>query len=994
MAVESVGQIGVDLVVNKNSFDKQMAGIAGLAKKAGAALAAAFAVKKIADFGASCVALGSDLAEVQNVVDSTFKTMSAQVNDFAKQAASSFGLSETMAKKFTGTFGAMARAFGFSEQAAYDMSTALTGLSGDVASFYNISQDEAYTKLKSVFTGETESLKDLGIVMTQTALDAYALANGYGKTTAKMTEAEKVALRYKFVQQQLTIASGDFIRTSDGWANQVRILTLQFDSFKAAIGQGLINVLTPVIKTVNLLMARLVKLGGIFQSFTERIMGKKASQNIASGMDAAADASAAVDGNISSAGKSAKQLTKALAGFDELNVLSSTDTNSSGGGTAGDGAFDIPTLVDPQDAEVAEGAFDRLFNQAKNLANLFKTGFRAGLGDDFDASLSRMQQHVQSIGDSLKSIFTSPEVTAAAANYAEVVTLNLGKITGSAASIGLSAAENLVGGIDGYLKNNGKRIQDYLVSMMGIHGRMTEISGNLSQALAGVFKSLRSKGAKSITSSIIGMFTNAFMGATEFVGRLAVDLWDVIASPFINNSGAISMALENTFAAVAPVFEDVKEAVDECFDTLLSVYDGSINPMLIAFRDGLTELGGTALDLYNTYIVPALSGISQQFGDFKNQYLSPLITKFGEFAGKVTGAVTAIWDKALKPFIDSFMRDWYPVVADAIKGVGDFFADVGAAIAETLSAVMDALGGLMDFITGIFTGDWELAWTGIKEFFAGIWDAMASVVDQIIHAIYNVIKNVLNLVSNFITNKLSVVKQAFTDKFNDIKSHVTNILNSVKQFVSNTMSSISSGISTALNRIKTGWGSAWTGMKNTVVGIFNAIWSAIKRVINSILGGVETMANGIVRGLNRAIDALNRISFSVPNWVPELGGMSFGFSVPSIPEISIPKLAQGGYVKANTPQLAMIGDNRHQGEVVAPEDKLQEMAASAARAVLQTAEAATTDRLDRIIGVLLELVELVASGRTMEVDGKVLAKTVQRLDREYYKATGNHLFAT
>ena len=156
---ESVGQIGLDLVVNQNNFNRQMAGIQGLAKKAGAALAAAFAIKKIIDFGKSAIELGSDLTEVQNVVDVTFPKMSKQIDAFAKNAALSFGLSETMAKKFTGTFGAMAKAFGFSEGAAYDMSTTLTGLAGDVASFYNLSKDEAYTKLKSVFTGETESLE-------------------------------------------------------------------------------------------------------------------------------------------------------------------------------------------------------------------------------------------------------------------------------------------------------------------------------------------------------------------------------------------------------------------------------------------------------------------------------------------------------------------------------------------------------------------------------------------------------------------------------------------------------------------------------------------------------------------------------------------------------------------------------------------------------------------------------------------------------------------
>ena len=110
---ESVGQIGLDLVVNQSGFNRQMSGIQSLARKAGAALAGAFAVKKLVDFGRSCTQLGSDLAEVQNVVDVTFPHMTAQIDKFAKSAIKDFGLSETMAKQYTGTFGAMAKSFGF-----------------------------------------------------------------------------------------------------------------------------------------------------------------------------------------------------------------------------------------------------------------------------------------------------------------------------------------------------------------------------------------------------------------------------------------------------------------------------------------------------------------------------------------------------------------------------------------------------------------------------------------------------------------------------------------------------------------------------------------------------------------------------------------------------------------------------------------------------------------------------------------------------------------
>lgn len=432
---ESVGQIGLDLVVNKNSFDKQMSGIqrtagkagsslasqmSGFALKIGGALAAAFAVKKIAEFSASCIELGSDLAEVQNVVDVTFPKMSKQVNAFAQNAAQSFGLSETMAKKFTGTFGAMAKAFGFSESAAYDMSTTLTGLAGDVASFYNISQDEAYTKLKSVFTGETETLKDLGIVMTQSALDSYALANGYGKVTAKMSEAEKVALRYKFVQDQLALASGDFIRTSAGWANQVRVLKLQFDSLKATIGQGLINAFTPVIQVINTVLAKLQTLANYFKAFTTALFGNAggsssnalsdAASGVAAVTSAADGASSAVAGVGKAAQKAGKQVNDSLSNIDKLNVMSTSDSNSSGGS----GGSSVPDLGDLSGGELFSNAtispaVDKAIQAvADKLSNAFKAGDYEGIGTYISNGLT----------DALNRI-SWPSIYTAASNFGQ-----------------------------------------------------------------------------------------------------------------------------------------------------------------------------------------------------------------------------------------------------------------------------------------------------------------------------------------------------------------------------------------------------------------------------------------------------------------------------------------------------------------------------------------------------------------------------------------------
>lgn len=426
-----------------NLLGRQFEGLGTIVKRIGFLVGSAFAVGKLIQFGKESIELGSDLAEVQNVVDVTFITMSDKVNEFAKNAMTSAGLSETMAKRYVGTFGAMSKSFGFSEAQAYDMSTALTQLTGDVASFYNISQDLAYIKLKSVFTGETETLKDLGVVMTQSALDQYALANGYGKTTSEMTEQEKVALRLAFVQKQLSAASGDFIRTSDSWANQVRVMQLQLQSLKATVGQGLINIFTPVLKVINILLGKLATLANAFKSFTELITGKKSSGQTSgsgagiAGTDAIADTADQYGQAADNAEKLAdatndtadatKKATKAAKGYlsplDEINNYStdkSADLSPKVPGTTGGLADQMKDAVQNVDyGKMAEGetVLDKISDSAKKLADLlkklwkpFQDAWRKEGKNTIDAAqiaLSGIAKLAKSVGRSLMEVWTN-----------------------------------------------------------------------------------------------------------------------------------------------------------------------------------------------------------------------------------------------------------------------------------------------------------------------------------------------------------------------------------------------------------------------------------------------------------------------------------------------------------------------------------------------------------------------------------------------------------
>lgn len=228
--------------------------------KLGAAIGVAFGVKQLVAFSAQAVETASDLQEVQNVVDTAFGDMAYKMEEFADKAVETYGISKLTAKQTGSTFMAMAKGMGLATSASSDMSIALTGLSADMASFYNVEQSVASTALKSIFTGETETLKQFGVVMTETNLQEFARQQGITKTISKMSQAEKVQLRYNYVMKQTALAQGDFAKTSDGWANQTRILSEHWKEFKATIGNLLLTTMLPFVTVTNSLLSKLQRI--------------------------------------------------------------------------------------------------------------------------------------------------------------------------------------------------------------------------------------------------------------------------------------------------------------------------------------------------------------------------------------------------------------------------------------------------------------------------------------------------------------------------------------------------------------------------------------------------------------------------------------------------------------------------------------------------------------------------------------------------------------
>lgn len=981
------GSIQLDIVTNEKTFKKQMSGINSLAKKAGAALAGAFDVKQVVDFGKECIRLGSDLSEAQNVVDVTFPKMKAQVNDFAKSAAGNFGLSETMAKKFAGAYGAMSKSFGFTEKEAYNMSTALTGLAGDVSSFYNISQDEAYTKLKSVFTGETETLKDLGVVMTQNALDAYAMANGYGKVTAKMSEQEKVALRYKFVQDQLSASAGDFLRTSDSWANQTRYLSLQFESLKASIGQGLINVLAPVLKVINLVVSKLSVLAAKFAELTGRAFGKQDMSGASDSMGEVADGASEASDNVSGIGKAAKKASKemksSMMSFDKMNKLSESSKDSDSGGSAG-GASGGKTAAGTsgQTEKNTGGMLDGLQKKFEALSKLFAKGFKLGAGN-ISGAVKSIIGHLKSIGSSLKEIFTDKAVGAAFKKMVSLFIVNAGKIVGSIVSIGATIADNLLGGFDLFLQGNKERIKKWLVSIFKISGEIAEIRGNFAVAIAEIFSVFRSADAKKLTASLFSVIYSTFAGTTELFLKIGRDILNLITSPIIENKDKIKKALENTIKPVSEAVSKIAETVSGIWDKIQETYDSKAKPLFDSLAKGISGWMTTFLNGYNQHIAPVLDRLSQRFGEVMDTKIRPAIENVVTVWGKLCDTLKMVWENWLQPFVNWCIENVVPVFAKVFEQAGSSIIAVFGSISDTIKGIWDAFSGVCELIQGIVEGDWTKIWNGAKEIVGGIFDAIKGIFATAWNAIKTTFspaivffKGIWNGISGAFSKTITFFQGAFSSAWTAIKAAFS--LDGIKEFFGKVWSGITGVFGSVASWFEGVFSTAWEKVKD-VFCTGSKVFSGIKEGIADVF---KTVVNKIISGINKVIafpfekinGLLNKIRDIGIGGIKPFSGL---WGKDPLPTPKIPALATGGYVKKNTPQLAMIGDNRHQGEVVAPENKLLEMARKAAE---MSGNFGQMDAMIELLGQILSVLQSLDLNVYMDGE-KVTKKIVQTINR-------------
>ena len=658
--------------------------------------------------------------------------------------------------------------------------------------------------------------------MTQSALDQYALANGYGKTTSAMTEQEKVALRLAFVQKQLSAASGDFIRTSDSWANQVRVMQLQLQSLKATVGQGLINLFTPVLKVINTLLGKLATLANAFKSFTELITGKKSSgQTGASGAglvgtdpmadtadqygDAADNAEKLADATNDTA-DATKKATKAAKGYlsplDEINnystdksVDSSSKVPGAPGATGGlaDKMKDAVQNVDYGKVAEGETALDKISKSAEKLAKLLKE-----LWKPFQDAWKKEGKN-----------------TISAANIA------LSGIAKLAKSVGKSLVEVWTNGTGTTM----------LTTMLKIAQNVLKTIGNIASGFADAWNK------NNVGTQIIQNIADALVVIMQFVEKIAEDTATWAANldfyPLLES-------ISNLTATFAPILESIGNILEW-------IYKNIVLPMLT----WVIEVG-----------IPTVINLVSKVATFLADH-QPIVEAFGAAligafaAAKIAGLASSIIKNvsgiamAAKGLISLMtgtggIMGGIKAIATAIGPAGIFVIAVSAAIAIGVSLyknwdkIKEAATKLKDWVIGKTRGLVDgvtKKLTNLREKISGVWKYVSEKTTTTFKNMWNTVTTKVGAIRDTIVDKFSNARDTVVDIFTKIRDTVVSVFNKVISIINGAIGTINGAISTVESAFSFGPWTVPTPFGSKTIG-FHATFPRI--------GTIPYLASGAV----------------------------------------------------------------------------------------------------------------------------------------------------
>ena len=977
----------------------------------------------------NAIDISSALTEVQNVVDVTFGDMSKKVNDFAQDSIRQFGMSELTLKQTASRFQAMGTAMGIDSSlikkaneflnkqtdgyiglsdSMADVSLNLTKLTADMASLYNIDQDVVSQDLAAIFTGQTRPLRDYGLDLTQATLKEWAMKQGLDSDIASMSQAEKTMLRYQYVLANTQTAQGDFARTADSWANQIRILKQSFEQLGSVIGGALINAFKPFVKALNSVLLVVISFVTKVTNALGAIFGWKYEDSGAGLADNFSDAAESADDVADSTGQAAKNIDKMNKGirqFDELKLITTNDgsgkkgSGGSGGGASGGASGGKLVKTDT--------IFKNYESDIKNLKQLGKyisdALSKAMESINWDKIYSKARNFGKGLADFLNGLINPRlfgnvgKTIAGALNTAIYATLSFGQ-TFDWSNFGKSLAE----GINKFFKTF-----DFKA-----------LAEDINTWVQGVYKTI-----KTMIENI--KWSDVWKGAKDFLSNLNVETVAIVIGALTIKKIAKTIIEANLLNTIGKfIAGKVKDAIVVALGAEKGTGIGTA--LVGVFKRGIGKFGESV----GKILIPNLmSGLS--LNESMTAAFGTIGTTLAGIVSTVGGAILAVTNfvKMMKEGF-SWLNEILMLVGTALAAVGAVILGVAAAPAALVAAIVAAVGTVVvlvhdnwETIKSWFSGvsDWvnKKIFTPISNTMSGLWKTVSTVwqnastwfsttviepivnffqgfktrVKQIFEGLWIIVQaiwitvsgwfndNVITPVVNFFQGLWEKVSGFFKQLWENVKSVWSsvsdwfnqNVITPVRQRFESVCEKVGGFFTNLWNNIKSVWNvvSNWfnTNVVQPLLGVFEGLWSGVKsgmvNAMNAVIGGIESAINFIVGGINKIIGGFNK----VVSWAAKVADADWGGVdlVPTVQLNRIQRFSTGGFPEdglffANHGE--MVGQFSNGNTAVANNSQIVEGIKAGVKSAVSEA---LTPYLSQIAQNTSE-----NSGIKVELDGKVI----------------------
>ena len=897
-----------------------------------------YTLKNLASGFTESIDIASSLTEAQNVVDTTFGSYANLVEEMSKTSIGDFGMSELTVKKVSSRFQAMGTAVGIAQGKMADMSLELTKLTGDMASFYNVSQEDMATSLQSVFTGESEPLRKYGLDLTQATLQEWAMKQGIDANISSMSQMEKVLLRYQYVMANTKAAQGDFAKTAGTWANQIRILQESFKALGGIVGQVLINVFKPFISAMNVMMQQVINFARVISNALGKIFGwtyEESGGGIASDFEIAADATGDIATGTGKAADNIKKMKAGLRAFDELNTINLNNNNSGNGNGNGSGTgASSPSATDS--------------GQWTKTDSILK---------DFESDINNLYDLGKHIGDTLTDAMNSIDW-----NKAYESARNFGK--GLADFLNGLISPELFGAVGRTIAGS-LNVAIYNALSFGETFDWINLGNSFAEGVTQLFSTLDTEAlGKTITVWVRGALksVSTFLKKTDFemignkIGELLKEmdlsgiaqdladvLWELFKATFELLKGMIDVAPVETGLIMA--FAGMKLLG---LDTLLATKLRTIltgGPVKAAAAEGgksiltsmssawtslgglggilTTDLGtimasGSATAIGMTLATGIIGGIAAGFAGFKGGKAIGKLVAPEEFAeyydnfkffgdGGFFDEISDDWGITLEA-LDTMVKErtspkyvlpaekeWdklKEVTNDGMKDINSIVKKKSLNLKGTWSSTFSTMGNTLEKGMNLFnskltmkTSAMQVIWEGNNTF---IKKSLNDTIDETSEVLVNGLNSMNTQIGNGTSSMISKISESAVKMGSEVASQVGNIKTTMESTKSSmeslwlsTTESINKGITTSVRSmlVKT------TGGLNGIIEGFEGLIRAISLGTNSLIAGVNA--------------SLGRFTSSpVKSFNPLL----------NIGRLTVPSFETGGYIPKSY-SMFMAGEN-------------------------------------------------------------------------------------